>query len=229
MEREELLRHEQVRCESYRLLAQCYYLPDEELIEALEHSKELARWRQGGGDNTWAGSDIDSLKVDYTRLFVGPYQLLAPPYGSIYLEKARKVMGDSTMDAQQRYQEEGLNLTLKEAPDHVAIELEFMYYLLYREIEAIINYDEPNIACYLEKQKDFLQNHLGKWVSEFTSNMLANAETFFYQDIARITESLVTEDLHGFLVTSQTDPDHAVELAIKNDYGLKAARDAAEV
>ncbi len=195
MEREELLRREEVRCGSYWLLAQCYSLPDEELIEALEHSKELARWRQGGGENTWTASDIDSLKVDYTRLFMGPYQLLAPPYGSVYLEKARKVMGDSTMDAKQRYQEAGLNLTLKEAPDHVAIELEFMYYLIYREIEALINYNEPNIALYLKKQKDFLDNHLGKWVSEFTDNLSANAETVFYQNVAHITASFVTEDL----------------------------------
>ena len=148
MEREEFLRREKVRCESYRLLAQCYYLPDEELIEALEHSKELARWRRGGGESTWAVDDLDSLKVDYTRLFLGPYLLLAPPYGSLYLENTRTVMGDSTMDAKQRYQEAGLDLTLKEAPDHVAIELEFMYYLIYREIEEIINNNESDVDLY---------------------------------------------------------------------------------
>ena len=196
MEREEYLRHEEVRCESYRLLAQCYYLPDKELVEALEHSEELAQWRRPEGDgNTWTDSDIDSLKVDYTRLFMGPYHSLASPYGSVYLEKARKVMGDSTVDARQRYKEAGLYVTLKEAPDHVAIELEFMYYLIYREVEAIINDNETDIVLYLEKQRDFLQNHLGKWVSEFTDNISANTETVFYQDVARITKSLVTEDL----------------------------------
>jgi len=196
MEREEFLRHEEVRCESYRLLAQCYYLPDKELVEALEHSEELAQWRHPEGDvNTWTDSDIDSLKVDYTRLFMGPYHSLAAPYGSVYLEKARKVMGDSTVDARQRYKEAGLDVSLKEAPDHVAIELEFMYYLVYREVEAIINNNETNIALYRKKQKDFLQNHLGKWVSEFTDNISANTEIVFYQDIARITKSLITEDL----------------------------------
>ncbi len=198
MEREELLHREEVRRESYRLLAQCYYLPDEELVEALEQSEELTARRRAGGENTWAVGDIDLLKVDYTRLFLGPYQLLAPPYGSVYLEKTRTVMGDSTMDAKQRYQEAGLNLTLKEAPDHVAIELEFMYYLIYREIEAIINDNQSDIALYLKKQKDFLQNHLGKWVSRFTDNISANAETVFYQNVAHITESVVTEDLAQF-------------------------------
>ena len=196
MEREEYLRHEEVRCESYRLLAQCYYLPDKELVEELEHSEELARWCRPEGDgNTWTDSDIDSLKVDFTRLFMGPYLSLAAPYGSVYLEKARKVMGDSTVDARQRYKEAGLDVSLKEAPDHVAIELEFMYYLVYREVEAIINDNETNMALYRKKQKDFLQNHLGKWVSEFTDNISANTEIVFYQDVARITKSLVTEDM----------------------------------
>ncbi|MBM2831889.1 MAG: torD6, partial [Dehalococcoidia bacterium] len=45
-------------------------------------------------------------------LFVGPYRLLAPPYWSAYLEDARVVMGDSTMDVKNRYREEGLVATV---------------------------------------------------------------------------------------------------------------------
>ena len=77
----------------------------------------------------------------------------------------------------------------------MAIELEFMYYLIYREIEEIINNNESNVDLYLKKQRNFLQNHLGKWVSKFTDNISANAKTVFYQNVAHITESLVTEDL----------------------------------
>ena len=102
MEREELLRREEVRRDSYRLLSQCYYLPDEKLIEALEQAEGLDEWHRRIGGNTWTMGDLDSLKVDYTRLFLGPYLLLAPPYGSLYLENTRTVMGDSTMDAKQR-------------------------------------------------------------------------------------------------------------------------------
>ena len=196
MDREEFLRNEEVRRDSYRLLSQCYYLPDEKLMEALEQSEELVvGWHREGGGNAWTIDDLESLKVDYTQLFLGPYLLLAPPYGSLYLENTRTVMGDSTMDAKQRYQEAGLNLTLKEAPDHVAIELEFMYYLIYREIEEIINNNESNVGLYLKKQSDFLQDHLGKWVSKFTDNISAHAETDFYQNVACFTESLVTGEL----------------------------------
>ena len=77
----------------------------------------------------------------------------------------------------------------------MAIELEFMYYLIYREIEEIINNNESNVDLYLKKQRNFLQNHLGKWVSEFTDNISANAETDFYQNVAHFTKSLVTGEL----------------------------------
>ena len=213
MEREELLRGKEIRCEFYQLLAQCYYLPDEELIETLKQSEEVAGWRRGGGENTWRVGDIDSLKVDYTRLFIGPYRLLAPPYGSVYMEKNRMVMGDSTMDAKQRYQEAGLNLTLKEAPDHVAIELEFMHFLIFKEIEALSNDDMNRGIDLLQKQKAFLQIHLGVWVAEFTRSVGDNAETDFYRRLAQATQRFVLDDLNLLSEESLLD-SHKVSGAV---------------
>ncbi|MHA2068539.1 MAG: TorD/DmsD family molecular chaperone [Candidatus Thorarchaeota archaeon] len=146
-------------------------------------------------------SNISSLTIDYSKLFVGPYKLLAPPYGSVYLENTTRVMGDSTLDVKNRYAEEGLLVDLKEAPDHIAIELEFMYYLISKEIETALNSDAVSTAAYLEKQKDFLGTHLGVWVSDLASNIAANAETVFYRNLARLTDSFVKEDLK---VLSQT-------------------------
>jgi TorA maturation chaperone TorD len=172
----EFLSREEYRGNSYKLLSECYYPPDEKLIKilnGLEKSRgglysEIAR-------NIPGMSDIESLKVDYSKLFVGPYELLAPPYGSVYLEDARRVMGNSTMDAMNKYREEGLDSILKEAPDHIAIELEYMYFL------------SPQKAC--------LDSHLGRWVSEFANNVEANGQTEFYKNLARCTRLFVLEDL----------------------------------
>ncbi len=191
-----LLPHEEYRRDSYKLLSECYYLPDEKLIKILNgleksrgelHSEIVKTIPEIG--------DVESLKIDYSKLFVGPYGLLAPPYGSIYLEDARMVMGNSTMDVRNRYAEEGLNISLKEAPDHIAIELEFIYLLIFREIDAIRNSDSGTAARYLEKQRVFLETHLGIWVSEFADNVAANAQTEFYKNLARLTKSFVKEDL----------------------------------
>lgn len=192
----ELLSDEEYRRDSYKLLSECYYLPDEKLIailNGLEGSRgelylEIVKTIPGI-------SDVESLKVDYSKLFVGPYGLLAPPYGSMYLEDTRMVMGNSTMDVRNKYEEAGLDISLKEAPDHIAIELEFIYFLIFKEIEAIKNSDSGAAVRYLEKQQVFLETHLGMWVSEFADNMEANAQTEFYRNLARLTKSFVKKDL----------------------------------
>ena len=142
-------------------------------------------------------SGLESLKIDYSKLFVGPYGLLAPPYGSVYLEDTRRVMGNSTMDVRNTYREEGLDIGLKEAPDHITIELEFMYFLIHKEVEAIRISDSVTAAGYLKKQRVFLETHLGAWVSEFANNVEANAQTSFYKNLARLTKSFVEEDLES--------------------------------
>ena len=197
------LSHKECRRDSYKLLSECYYLPDKRLIEILS------------GLDTKKGqiffdlakhcpriSDIDTLTVDYSKLFVGPYELLAPPYGSVYLEDKSRVMGDSTVDVGKRYAEEGLNIGLKEVPDCIAIELEFMYFLIFKEAEAIRISDSGTAASYLKKQKAFLEAHLGIWVSEFAYNVEANAQTTFYKNLARITKSFIRKEIENLSINS---------------------------
>ena len=192
----ELLPHEEYRRDSYKLLSECYHLPDEKLIKILNGLEKSRGELYLEIVKTISGiSDVESLKIDYSKLFVGPYGLLAPPYGSMYLEDTRMVMGNSTMDVRNKYEEEGLDISLKEAPDHIAIELEFMYFLIFKEIETIRNSDSGNTASYLKKQRVFLETHLGKWVSEFANNVEVNAQTEFYRNLARLTKLFVEKDL----------------------------------
>ncbi|UCE19328.1 MAG: molecular chaperone TorD family protein [Gemmatimonadota bacterium] len=196
MESKEFLSREEHRRDTYKLLSECYYSPDEGLLNTLRESdtsrgslySEISK-------NSPTTNNVESLKIDYAKLFLGPYKLLAPPYGSVYLENARRVMGDSTMDIWYTYAEEGLRVDLKEAPDHIAIELEFMCFLISKEIEAALNSDSINTTRYLRKQKDFLENHLAIWVLEFTDTVEANAETEFYKHLARLTRSFIKKDL----------------------------------
>ena len=113
---------EQRRADVYRRLSTCYYLPERATLDQLEELEAIleqtcpeaapyvAQMRQA--------DDLDSLKVDFSQLFVGPFKLNAPPYGSVYLERQRAVMGASTVDAEKRYREAGLNIaqSLNDAP-----------------------------------------------------------------------------------------------------------------
>ncbi len=192
----ELLSREEYRGDSYKLLSECYYLPDESLIKtlrSLDPSKNALHLDIV--KNIPETNGIESLVVDYSKLFVGPYGLLAPPYGSVYLEPMGQVMGNSTLDVKDKYAEEGLDISLKEAPDHIAIELGFMYFLIFKQVEAMRNSDYGNATGYLRKQKAFLETHLGIWVSEFANNVEANGQTEFYKNIARSTKLFVKKDL----------------------------------
>ena len=159
METKNLLKHESSRMAAFRLLSDCYFLPDSGLSEKLENlefntanvCEPAAEFVQNMRKEFEAGADLEPLKVDFAKLFVGPYQLSAAPYGSVYLDGGRKMMGDSTLDVRDRYMEAGLDTakTFKDAPDHISAELEFIHYLIYKEIEAFANSDiEKAIALF---------------------------------------------------------------------------------
>lgn len=201
MKADDLLLHEKVRGEIYRLLSECYLLPDENQEEKLINLKELLAdvCEEAVNRTPMEGEKIpiDQLKLDYSRLFVGPYKLLAPPYGSVYLEGEGTLMGNSTLDVRNRYREAGLDTSEnhKEAPDHISAELEFMYYLIFKEVESIGKSDLEDAEDYLERQKRFLEDHLGAWVSEFADRVEENAETEFYKNLATATKLFVKKDI----------------------------------
>lgn len=187
------------RANIYKLLSACYYQPREDMEEWLELlganleviDSQLANYAK---TMTFEYKNqkncLSALQVDYAKLFVGPFNLLAAPFGSVYLEKAWQVMGESTIDVFQRYREAGLEITedFKEPPDHVAVELEFMYYLIFKHLET----GDEN---YFKRQQAFLSSHLGKWADSFTDLVLQHAQTDFYRDLAILTQKFVQSDL----------------------------------
>ena len=195
----EILVREEFRRDIYKWLSLCFFLPDEDLIFELSSSKtDMVAEELSLAPSLFRNLNLESLRVDYSRLFIGPYQLLAPPYGSIYLENTGTVMGTSTMNARKMYEDAGLNLTLKDAPDHVAIELEFMYYLIHQEIEAFKNSDESLASLGRHRQVSFLNEHLSAWISPFSNKIIEYAQTEFYRNIAISCETFVLEHWRSY-------------------------------
>jgi len=203
MKDQRLLIYEGIREKAYQLIAGCYVLPEAGIFEQLDDletaltsvcpdaAEFVAAMR--------AETPIDELEIDYTKLMVGPYKVPAPPYGSIYLDNTRTVMGPSTTDVRNRYQAFGLDISenFKDAPDHINAELEFMYYLIFQQIEAIKESDIESALAYLAAQRSFLEDHLGAWVAEFTARIEKHAETDFYKCLASLTRIFVHEDLEN--------------------------------
>ena len=128
----------------------------------------------------------EELQIDYAKLFKGPNTLLAPPYGSVYLDEGRQVMGSSTMEVMKTYEQEGLSKSddFKDLPDHIVVELEFMSFLIYQELDALKKKDEQLAWNYLEKQNSFLNSFLHQWVPPFCQKIKEGTENKFYISLA---------------------------------------------
>ncbi len=186
-----------MRADSYKFLAECYFFPDKRLRETLDNCKTAI-----GGvltevlSNAPKAQELQRHQIDFSRLFIGPFKLLAPPYGSVYLEDG-KFMGNSALAAKELFSQEGLDVAIKDAPDHITLELEFMYFLALKEAEARENADSEEADRLGDLQASFLGMHLGKWVSEFTDKIKENAQTDFYKVLAGATKRFVLDDLES--------------------------------
>jgi TorA maturation chaperone TorD len=194
-----------LREDAYRLLAACFYPPSPELFEerclpvladlleklapdAARHARDAAH----AGEQT----SPESLAVEHARLFVGPFQLVAPPYGSLYLDDAKTVMGESTGKVSAFYGSCGLHLAddFHEMPDHIAVELEFLSFLAHKERESAAAGDRVEANRFAGLQRSFLDRFLLPWLPPFTRSILEGTESPFYQAIARCTGIYVTGD-----------------------------------
>ncbi len=139
--------------------------------------------------NRFETTDPDELRLDHARLFVGPFELVAPPFGSVYLDGKRTLMGESTRNAMELYRRAGLNMAedFNNPPDHVIAELEFLAYLHSSRRAA----DDDTQYLLRDLHHQFVRQHLGAWIEPFTSKMEQGAETGFYKLLAPVSRSLV--------------------------------------
>ena len=144
------------------------------------------------------GCSEEDLKVAHAKLFVGPFTLAAPPYGSVYLDEGRRVMGDTTMDVIACYEKEGLvsSDACKDLPDHIAIELEFMAFLICKELDAHANSDSGEAAAYAQKQKAFKETYVLPWVPEFCEKIRQGTDNAFYRALADCASTVVRQEPH---------------------------------
>jgi len=181
-----------------RLLAACYYEPGPEFAQenvfqsmleaATRVHPSLAPYATRLGED-FAAEGHDPLLLDYTRLFLGPNHIVAKPYGSVWLEGQNAVMGDSTMAVQQLYAQGGFDMRedFREVPDHVAVELEFLYLLIYRENEAWRNAEPEALREKTALRKHFLDEHLGRWIGPFGAAVIAGAQSSYYRQLAELS------------------------------------------
>ncbi|HZK85305.1 MAG TPA: molecular chaperone TorD family protein [Desulfosporosinus sp.] len=178
---------------------------EEKLFESFPLEIEAEHFRQGLNQLCqWAreitennkSEIITQLKEDFNTLFVGPNKLPAPPWESVYRTEEKLVFDAITLDVREFYRRHGLEFVKinVQPDDHFGVELEFMAELIRRQRKnlELVQYEEARQLA--DEQLAFLREHLIKWASKFTQAVMSNAQTEYYQGIARIASAYIKWD-----------------------------------
>lgn len=195
--------HHVARADVYRLLSACFYQPEaafleEELFGQMKISMAklhpLIVTDILTLENAFKSVDLEALQLDYSRLFLGPFEILAKPYGSVYLDGDKVVMGDSTINALALYRKGQFDIAedFREVPDHIAVELEFLYLLTFQIAQSA---EEAKRDDLIRLKHKFMREHIGSWLAPFAEAVCNGAKTDFYRQLADIVEEVVTKDL----------------------------------
>lgn len=142
-------------------------------------------------------SQIDDLKSEYNRLFIGPNHLPAPPWESVYLSKEKIMFDEHTLavrDFYKKWQVVTKNKN-KEPDDHIGFELEFMSILIGKSIKALNEANMESFSSTIIGQKKFLESHPLTWIDTFSSKLSNNTNHPFYKGLALFTPEYLKMDI----------------------------------
>ncbi|ADD68885.1 cytoplasmic chaperone TorD family protein [Denitrovibrio acetiphilus DSM 12809] len=192
-----------INAEISRLFSIMFYNPEETFLSEPETVKALAElikekdasFRDDAEKlvNSLKELDAQELMLDYAALFVGPFQLQAPPYGSVYLDVAKTVNGESTAAVTDIYRKFALNVKpdMREPADHIAIELEFIHTALITignmKAENKDTTETENVF------NDFISDYYHPFVSRMCELIEKNASTDFYKSIGGLLKTFSDE------------------------------------
>ncbi len=136
-----------------------------------------------------------NLRDDYTRLFVGPGELPAPPWESVYTNKDRAVFQRETVSVKNWYLRFDLVLASEynEPADHIGLEFGFLAHLAELTIAASDIRDGAEVKRLIHAQRGFLSQHLLKWAPRWADDVANNARTDFYRGLGWLARGTVME------------------------------------
>jgi TorA maturation chaperone TorD len=187
--------------------------PDEDLLSSVldeemfsevpfagEHSDVISGsslLRSWLSENKERGEDelLSTIKADYTRLFIGPGKVLAPPYESVHFSSDRLMFQKETLQVRQWYARYGLQSEkiYNEPDDHIGLELLFMAHLAAQAAAAAKQEDGETLGRMLEAQRMFASTHLFRWAFKWCDQVCEQAQTDFFCGIAQITRGSLLE------------------------------------
>jgi TorA maturation chaperone TorD len=144
---------------------------------------------------------LRDLRVEHARLFTGPGRPAVLCYASEHLRAGERrpgrLNGSAATEAEAAYQAEGVApaQACGDLPDHVTIELEFLFHLCRRE-QAAWAADDANEAKRLRRAlDDFLRGHACTWLAAFAASVRSCTEQQAYSGMAELLSAHLAVEL----------------------------------
>lgn len=153
---------------------------------------ELTRLREAVAALGGTDAAVEALNREATRLFEGPGQPAAPPFGSFYLSGGT-LMGPETAAVRRAYLDAGFlpDPSVHLPPDHLSLELGFLGVLAERagdEVEARAS--SARLAWW-----EFVATHLAPWLALWQADLRRAEAHPFYLGVAGFISEILEADL----------------------------------
>lgn len=132
--------------------------------------------------------------VDFTNLFL----MHLVPYESFYTRDDQMIESGGDNPVLDLYNELDFSVALDKArvvsPDHIGVELEFMYMLCVAGLKAFHSDDKDSLCELFQVQRAFLKEHLLEWTPLFLINAKRESRTPLYHDGTELTLEFMLSD-----------------------------------
>jgi TorA maturation chaperone TorD len=151
------------------------------------------------------------LETQYIRAFGHTMQQNSPAYEMEYGQGHVFMQSQSMAELAAFYQTFGAEAASGERLDHIGTELEFMYFLSYKEAYALTSSAEEGAEVCHDGQRRFMEKHLGCWAPLFLRGLESVVEGL-YRPLSKATLAwleMETKELdaHPKPLGKETGPD----------------------
>ncbi|UHA75604.1 TorD/DmsD family molecular chaperone [Paenibacillus sp. 481] len=132
-----------------------------------------------------------SLSEQYSRLFGITGQLPVVPCETMYRAKEQMLPRSYAQDVCGMYADFSLYFKKVngEPDDHIAVELEFMAVLIEKMMNSVMT--EMRFTRYMNGQREFITQHLQRWVPLFADDVVQHAQHPVYQAIGLLLAEFI--------------------------------------
>ena len=173
---------------------------DETFLDTIENDEDLLalfpNYKEWEKRKTLSRKELinEYYNVDFTNLFL----MHLVPYESFYTRDDQMIESGGDNPILGLYQDFDFTVELSKArvisPDHIGVELEFMYMLSIAAFNALDADDKDSLCELFQVQRAFLKEHLLEWSPLFLINAKRESRTPLYHDGTELTLEFLLSD-----------------------------------